>query len=73
MATVEPVFSYLEDAMGFRRVSSRKPSTVTAELLLKLLAHNVSRLLTRGKLLCVFFLLQLRPAPSKTYQPPALF
>jgi hypothetical protein len=73
MATVEPVFSSLEDAMGFRRVSSRKPGTVTAELLLKLLAHNVSRLLTRSRLLCVFVLLQLRPAPTKAYQPPALF
>jgi transposase len=73
MATVEPVFSYLEDAMGFRRVSSRKPCTVTAELLLKLLAHNVSRLLTRSRLLCVFFLLQLRPAPTRTYQSPDLF
>lgn len=73
MATVEPVFSYLEDAMAFRRVSSRKPSTVTAELLLKLLAHNVSRLLTRGRLLCVFFLLHLRPASRTTYRPQALF
>jgi transposase len=73
MATVEPVFSYLEDSMGFRRVSSRKPATVTAELFLKLLAHNVSRLLSRSRLLCVFFLLQLRPAPTRAYQPPALF
>jgi transposase len=73
IGTVEPVFSYLEDSMGFRRVSSRKPGTVTAEILLKLLAYNVSRLLTRGKLLCVFFLLLLRPAPKTTYQAPALF
>jgi transposase len=73
MATVEPVFSYLEDAMGFRRASSRKPATVTAELLLKLLAYNVSRLLARTKLWCVFFLLQLRPAPSRTYPSPSLF
>ena len=73
MATVEPVFSYLEDGMGFRRVSSRRPGTVTAELLLKLLAYNVSRLLTRSRLLCVFFLLRLRPAPMPTYRPLALF
>jgi hypothetical protein len=73
MATVEPVFSYLEDTMGFRRVSSRVPETVSAELLLKLLAYNVSRLLTRSRLLCVFFLLRLPPAPSKTCRPPALF
>jgi transposase len=73
MATVEPVFSYLEDAMGFRRVSSRKPTTVTAELILKLVAYNISRLLTHSRLLCVFFLLLLPPAPSKASRTPALF
>jgi hypothetical protein len=73
MATVEPVFSYLEDAMAFRRVSSRKPCTVSAEILLKLLAHNVSRLLSRSRLLCVSFLLPLQPAPSASDHPPALF
>jgi len=70
MATVEPVFSSLEDCMGFRRVSSRLPQTVTAEILLKLLAHNVSRLLTRRRLLCVYFLL---PAPPASDEPPTLF
>jgi transposase len=54
MATIEPVFSSVEDGMGFRRVSSRLPRTVLAEVLLKLLAHNVSRLLTRTRLFCVF-------------------
>jgi hypothetical protein len=73
MATVEPVFSSLEDAMGFRRVSSRRPGTVTAEVLLKLLAHNVSRLLSRSRLLCVYFLLPLHPPPTSTDQPLALF
>jgi hypothetical protein len=73
MATVEPVFSYLEDSMGFRRVSSRMPSSVRAELLLKLLAYNVSRLLIRSRLWCVFFLLRLLPAPTKTYRHPTLF
>lgn len=73
MATVEPVFSYLEDAMGFRRLSSRKPATVTAELLLKMLAYNVSRLLARTRLWCVFFLVRLRLASTRTYQPMVLF
>jgi hypothetical protein len=62
MATVEPVFSSLEDGMGFRRVSSRHPPTVLAEVLLKLLAHNVSRLLARSRLFCVLVLLE-GPAP----------
>jgi transposase len=70
MATVEPVFSSLEDCMGFRRVSSRFPASVTAEILLKLLAHNVSRLLTRRRLLCIYFLL---PASLACDEPPAQF
>ncbi|MDY7229858.1 transposase [Hyalangium rubrum] len=70
MATVEPVFSSLEDGMGFRRVSSRKPQTVSAEILLKLLAYNVSRLLTRRRLLCVYFLL---PLSTSTDQPSSEF
>lgn len=55
IATVEPVFSSLEDTMGFRRVSSRLPQTVKAEVLLKLLAHNISRLITRQRLVLVLF------------------
>ncbi|WP_227027878.1 IS1182 family transposase [Corallococcus soli] len=55
IATVEPVFSSLEDAMGYRRVSSRLPQTVKAEVLLKLLAHNLSRLITRQRLVLVLF------------------
>lgn len=58
MATVEPVFASVEHDMGFRRLSSRHPRTIDAEVLLKLLAHNVSRLLTRSRLFCVFFLLE---------------
>ena len=75
MATVEPVFSSVEDSMGFRRVSSRREGTVHAEILLKLLAHNVSRLLSRSKLLCVYFLLPLQavPTPADTDQPLSLF
>ncbi len=73
MATVEPVFSSLEDAMGFRRLSSRRPGTVDSEILLKLLAHNVSRLLCGSRLLCVYFLLPLQPAPTSTDQLLSLF
>jgi hypothetical protein len=45
IATIEPVFSNRESTMGFRRASSRHEHTVMAEVLLKALAHNVSRLL----------------------------
>lgn len=50
IATIEPVFSNLESAMGYRRASSRFERTVLAEVLLKALAHNVSRLLGTRKL-----------------------
>ncbi|MBK7861845.1 MAG: transposase [Archangiaceae bacterium] len=50
IATIEPVFSVLEDAMGFRRVSSRKEETVRAEITLKFLAYNISRLIAARKL-----------------------
>jgi Transposase DDE domain len=73
IATVEPIFSSLEEDMGFRHVSSRLPQTVRAEILLKLLAHNVSRLVARGRLFCVFFRLPLdAPAPSP-FSPKDLF
>lgn len=45
MATIEAVFSLIEDEMGFRRVNSRKADAVTAEILLKALAYNVRRLI----------------------------
>lgn len=57
IATVEPAFGYLEDAMGFRRVASRKPEAAHAEILLKLLAYNLSRLAAAKRLLCVQILL----------------
>jgi transposase len=44
IATVEPVFSYIEDAMGFRRVSSRHTDCLMSEILLKVLAYNMMRL-----------------------------
>lgn len=56
IATIEPVFSVIEDAMGFRRVSSRLPETVRAEILLKILAHNVARLVTAKRVRCVYVL-----------------
>ena len=59
MSTVEPVFSLIEDTMGYRRVSSRLPQTVKAEILLKVLAHNVSRLITAKRLAAVYFLVEL--------------
>jgi transposase len=62
MATIEPVFSGVEDGMGFRRVSSRRPDTVLAEVLLKLLAHNIRRLRARTRLFCVLLRLEA-PAP----------
>jgi transposase len=44
-AIIEPVFASLQSEMGYRRASSRLAQTVTAEVLLKLLAHNIRRLL----------------------------
>jgi transposase len=54
ISTVEPVFSEIEDSMGYRRVSSRLPETVKAEVLLKILAHNVSRLVTAKRVRAVY-------------------
>jgi transposase len=55
MATIEPVFSSLQDGMAFRRVSARHEKSVRAEVLLKVLTHNVSRLLAARRYLCVRF------------------
>jgi hypothetical protein len=57
IATVEPVFSNIESTMNFRRASSRIEETVKAEILLKVLAHNVSRLLASQRLFCVYCVL----------------
>ncbi len=46
IATVEPIFSYISDTMGFTRSSSRRTDTVVAEILLKLLTYNLLRLHT---------------------------
>jgi hypothetical protein len=53
IATIEPVFSNIEDTMGFRRASSRHPSTIVAEVLLKVVAHNLSRITAARRLACV--------------------
>ena len=50
MAIVEPVFANIEDVMGFRRASSRHTTSIVAEVLLKVLAHNLSRLLHAERL-----------------------
>jgi transposase len=57
IATIEPVFSFIEDTMGFRRVSSRLPQTVRAEILLKVLAHNIARLCACSRVYIVMLLL----------------
>lgn len=55
IATIEPAFSNIEDVMGFRRASSRHATTILAEVLLKVLAHNISRLAARRQLAVVYF------------------
>jgi transposase len=57
IATVEPVFSSIQDVMGFRRASSRVARTVIAEVLLKVLAHNLGRLIAARTLAATFWLL----------------
>lgn len=54
--TIEPVFSSLESSMNYRVASSRSTLTIQAEVLLKLLAYNISRLLAGTKLFCVLIL-----------------
>lgn len=45
IATVEPVFAAIEDEMGFRRVTSRHGPSVRAEVMLKVIAYNLKRLI----------------------------
>ena len=59
IATVEPVFSNIEDNMGFRRSSSRHPTTIVSEVLLKIVAHNLSRITAARRLACVHVALEL--------------
>jgi transposase len=62
IATIEPVFSNIESVMGFRRASSRFETTVVAEVLLKVLAHNISRLLAKRSLRVIYLSLSEFPA-----------
>lgn len=55
IATVEPVFAHLQDNMGYRRVSSRHELGATSEITLKMLAHNISRLIARRSLCLVLY------------------
>ncbi|MBC7171785.1 MAG: IS1182 family transposase [Polyangiaceae bacterium] len=56
IATVEPVFGHVQDAMGFRRVSTRHAVGVRAEIFLKFLAHNIARLIEGDRLRLVYLL-----------------
>jgi len=56
IATIEPVFSNIESVMKFRRSNTRHPAAVVAEIQLKALAHNVSRLIS-GRLVSFFLVI----------------
>lgn len=60
---VESMYSVLEDGMGFRRASSRHPATVQAEIVLKILAYNLTRLWAADAARR-FWLLDLRDWPE---------
>jgi transposase len=53
-AIIEPVFASVQHEMAYRRASSRHTPTVVAEVLLKLLAHNVRRLAAASRLSVVW-------------------
>jgi transposase len=53
IAIIEPVFSNIESTMGYRRVTTRDPMSLRAEILLKVIAHNLSRLIHRRRVICV--------------------
>jgi hypothetical protein len=59
IATIEPAFASIEDNMSFRRSSSRHASTIVAEVLLKVVAHNLSRISAAKRLACVHVPLDL--------------
>ena len=56
------MFAYLEDVMGYRRASSRLTATVQAEIWLKILAYNLTRLHTVGTVVPVCVSLAASPA-----------
>lgn len=59
IATIEPVFSNIEDTMGFRRASSRHPMTIISEVLLKVVAHNLLRITAARRLACIHIPIEL--------------
>lgn len=50
IATIEPIFSGIQDVMGFRRVSSLQEQAVRAEIMLKVLSYNLGRLSSAKRL-----------------------
>ena len=56
IATIEPVFSQIQETMGFRRVSTRLERGVRGEIFLKFLAHNIGRLIAGRRLRRLYFL-----------------
>lgn len=60
IATVEPVFSGIQDTMAYRRVSSRHDASIRAEIMLKVFAYNVSRLAYTGRICRVRILFTIR-------------
>lgn len=62
IATVEPVFSNIEDTMSFRRSSTRHPVASKAEILLKILTHNLLRLAAARRLRLVYLTVNVFPA-----------
>lgn len=58
MAIIEPVFASLTDASRFQRATSRNHVTVSAEVILKVLAHNIGRLLLARCLRTVWLVVQ---------------
>jgi transposase len=59
IATIEPVFSNIESVMLYRRVTARTPTTIRAEIALKVLAHNISRLIAGGSHIFIILLLDI--------------
>lgn len=57
IATIEPVFSQIQDTMGFRRVSTRFARGLRGEIFLKFLAHNIARLIQAARLRRVYLVL----------------
>lgn len=53
MATVEPVFANIGDELRFRRSSTREPEGIVSEVLLKVIAHNISRLIARRAVILI--------------------